>query len=273
MPQKLPVFQERSFMSVVAFYITAHQDDWQFFRGEQAFADLNTPDARIIFVYTTAGDAAKTDGWWEAREEGAIASVRRAIAKSPLTISIEKINNHPVTTYSCGNSISYFMRLPDGIASQSLSALRDGSISSLTAVDNSTAYNGWDDFCNTLETIVRQETAASSSPNPWINAPDYDRGLSPDDHADHKATADALRRFADSFCNRAWWVTYDIQNRPVNLIDGGFENKKALFFAYAEVVYELTTKNGNPEPPNQTEWNWWGNRSYCRLAPFGQSDS
>ena len=262
-------------MSIVTFYVSAHQDDWQLFRGEQAFVDLNTPDARIVFIYTTAGDDGRTDGWLEAREQGAIASIKHAIGSPDLSIStsIEKINGHPITTYSYGNTISYCLRLPDGMPNgstpQSLKALHDGSISSSTAVDSSTSYDGWDDFCTTLEVIVRQETAASSSPHPWINASDYDALLTLGDHSDHLLTATALRRFADSFCSRAWWVSYDSMNRPVNLTDEACEHKKALFFAYANRVYELMPNN----PPMQKEWDWWGARSYCRLVPFGQPDS
>ena len=41
----------------VVFYIMAHQDDWQLFRGEQAYADINTHSVRAIFIYATAGNA------------------------------------------------------------------------------------------------------------------------------------------------------------------------------------------------------------------------
>lgn len=54
-------------MPYVGCYVAAHQDDWQLFRGEQAWADLNTAGVRVVFVHTTAGDAGATNGWWEAR--------------------------------------------------------------------------------------------------------------------------------------------------------------------------------------------------------------
>ena len=62
-------------MAAVAFYISAHQDDWQLFRGERAWSDVMS-GATVVFVYVTAGDAGRRDGWWEAREEGALASSR-----------------------------------------------------------------------------------------------------------------------------------------------------------------------------------------------------
>src|SRR5690348_6093412 len=99
----------------VSFYTQAHQDDWQLFRGEQVWEDINTVGNKVVFIYATAGDAGQKDGWWEAREKGALASVRKILnAPSPLTTKVKYINRHPIVLYSCGNTESYFMRLPDG---------------------------------------------------------------------------------------------------------------------------------------------------------------
>lgn len=63
------IFYCKVFPQNVCFYVVAHQDDWQIFRGDQAYADYNyTSDVKIVFIYTTSGDAGATDGWWEARE-------------------------------------------------------------------------------------------------------------------------------------------------------------------------------------------------------------
>jgi hypothetical protein len=256
----------------VGFYVTAHQDDWQLFRGEQAWADLNTAGVRIVFVYTTAGDAGATNGWWEARERGAIDSIRAAIPAAPLRYDVRTINGHPISCWECGNSASYCLRLPDGVGTQSLSNLRDGVISSLTAIDHSTTYTGWTDFRQTLQAILQTETAASTSVNPWLNAPDYNTARNPNDHSDHRATADALRHFVSSGYGRAWWVSYDAQNRPVNLSGTPYNQKKAVFDAYGNSVLQSTTKNGSPVQPNATEWALWGARSYVTIRPFGSVD-
>src|SRR3954452_22050254 len=150
----------------VAFYISPHQDDWQFFRGEQAYADLNDPEARVVFVYTTAGDNGWTDGYWEAREKGAIASIRAAFQPAPLTTEVRSIAGHPITVFECGSSTSYCLRLPDGVGSRSLSNLRDGVIPTLTAVDSSTSYSGWDDFRSTLRVILERERSLTDTPHP-----------------------------------------------------------------------------------------------------------
>lgn len=256
----------------VAFYISPHQDDWQFFRGEQAYIDLNAPNCKVVFVYITAGDNGWTNGYWEAREKGALASIRTAIQPAPLTTEVRSISGHPITVFECGSSVSYCLRLPDGVGPQSLSGLRDGTISDLTAVDQSTTYHGWDDFRRTLEAVLRRESRLGSAPHPWINAPDYHRQRNPEDHADHQATADALRSFVAGVYRRAWWVSYSIARRPPNLETAAVILKRRLFDAYSLRVLEETAANGRRIHPNEAEWSWWGDRSYATLRQADEDD-
>ncbi|MGB8954558.1 MAG: hypothetical protein WCC10_04240 [Tumebacillaceae bacterium] len=37
----------------LSFYVQAHPDDWQLFRGEVAHDDLNYPDSKVVFVCLT----------------------------------------------------------------------------------------------------------------------------------------------------------------------------------------------------------------------------
>jgi hypothetical protein len=242
----------------IAFYVMAHQDDWQLFRGDQAWIDLNESGARIVFVYTTAGDAGRTDGWWEARERGGIASIRAAIPASPLTFHIRTFNGHPIASWDCGNTTSYCMRLPDGI----LDKLRERP---LAAVDGSTTYTGWADFVQTLRAILDTETEASSSEHPWVNAPDYNPKDSPSDHQDHIATGQALREFVtlDSRYSRVWWVGYDVKTRDPNVSGDNLVHKKKLFDAYAAEVLAETTRNGKPTQRDDALWERYGTRNYC----------
>jgi len=265
----------------IVFYVAAHQDDWELFRGEQAFADLQTPDLKVIFIYTTAGDAGRTDGWWEAREQGAVAAVRAALPKSPLKIDVAAFRSHPILRYTCANSASYFLRLPDGnirtgkgyaaTGFQSIEQLRDSN-KPVTAVDKSATYTTWQDFCLTLKDILESERTRAGAAHPRVNAGDYDAACDPGDHYDHRATADALRSFAAGTYERLWWVGYDTQNRPENLTGQALENKKAVFFGYGAEVLARTTLNGNPVQSSEGEWKLWGARSYYRVVPFGKAD-
>jgi hypothetical protein len=66
-----------------AFYVVAHQDDWQLFMN--AFNNVTTPPPQLVFVYTTAGGACGPDGnnpgghpipFYIAREVGAQVAAR-----------------------------------------------------------------------------------------------------------------------------------------------------------------------------------------------------
>lgn len=266
--------------AAIAFYIMAHQDDWEAFRGEFAYGDAHNTSNKIVFIHTTAGDAGQTTGWWEAREAGAISAVRSALRPMPLTSNVQSVHGHPLQRYVSANTVVYFMRLPDGSPGgtgypstgfESLSLLRDSN-KPIVAVDGSTSYRSWTDFCDTLSAIVDLESQGVAEDHPWINAADYAPTTNPGDHADHKATSDAVRTFASSRFNRAWFLTYSIQACAADLSGGALTSKKATFDAYSNEVLRVTTLNGAPVPPNQEEWDSYGARSYARLVTFGQPD-
>lgn len=278
----------------LSFYVGAHQDDWQLFRGNVAYHDLSKAGSRVVFIYASAGDGGRTDGWWEARERGAVAALRKAVGPAPLTVEVGRFNDHPVVRYTFANSVSYFLRLPDGgyrsgmgypaYNNESLSQLRDRG-KPVTALDKSTTYKSWGDFWQTLQAIMEYERArVPAMPHPWVNAPDYfgadnsrqDCGApgscNPCDHPDHKAVGDALRQFATGTYNRSWWVGYDTRNRPENLKGADLARKEELFLAYGAAVLLETTANGNPAPPDLEEWRAWGTRDYGRTVNWDEPD-
>lgn len=266
--------------SRVVYYVSAHPDDWQLFRGEQAYYDLYALGVKVVFIYLTAGDAGMTNGWWEVREASAVASLRPALVPSPLLIDVRCFNQHPIVRYRCGNSVSYFLRLADGgrdglgfaaTDNTSLSYLRDVG-KPIRAVDGSTEYLSWSDLCLTLQYILEAEAEDIPQEHPWINLPDFDSQYSPGDHADHTATSDAINTFAAGRFNRSFWVGYDTQNRASNLSHLNYYRKGKMFDAYRRKVQELLTANG--QSVNQaffeTEWINWGSRSYSRGVAWDQ---
>lgn len=292
--QAVPPPPAATAFTALSFYVGGHQDDWQLFRGNAAWKDLSSPATRVVFVYATAGDAGVTDGWWEARERGAVAAARKGVGPAPLTIDIAQVNGHPIVRYTSRNSVSYFLRLPDGAYqsgkgypaynSESLSQLRDGG-KPVTAVDKSTTYRSWKDFWQTLQAIGDLERAGVPLvAHPRISAPDYfgtdnshaDCGTREScnrcDHPDHIAVGEAVRQFAASTYDRIWWVGYQTQQRPENLRGADFARKGELFFAYAEAVLTETTSNGEPAPPNLFEWRFWGARDYVRTVGWQEPD-
>lgn len=278
------------------FYVTAHQDDALLFRGEQLYADLlRNPAVRVIHIFTTAGDRGRTDGWWQAREQGAVAALTASLAAAACNLPVNfwpgnpfgfgahcvTVNNHLIHGYIFGNSISYFLRLPDGgvnnsgFAStgyQTLSKLRDGMIATIHAVDGSATYTSWSDFCATLRLLMAQEANVSQNPHPWVSASDYDQALDPHGHPDHYATGDALRTFVAGTYNRLWWVSYDTANRPPNLAGPALANKRCLFCTYSFATQIRMSLSNIFAPPKDGEWRAWGNKSYARLVSYDQPD-
>jgi|1186.fasta_scaffold268544_1 hypothetical protein len=259
-------------MPDVTFYVGAHTDDVLLFLGEALFTDLHSPDVRTVHIVVTADDAGRTDGWWEAHEAACIESMAGTLTPGEPTSDQVTVNGHPIQCYSGPTWAYYGLRLPDGnltgdgfpsTGGDTLGKLKSGEISSLSAIDGSTTYDGWTDLVTTLRGIVASERGSTA--RPWLSTSDHDRALSPDDHPDHYAVADAVLEFAEADgLNRQWWVSYDVRDRPANLVGLALDSKCFLFRLYGWKTDELIGT-----PPNEEEWNWWGARSYSRTEEAG----
>lgn len=139
------------------FYAVGHQDDWQLFMNPNAYHDARIePNTKVVFIYTTAGDAGRNDGplegpapgaaddpttpYYVARENGAIEAAR-FIATRPRSFAGDIVRTRvgfgelgspprrrfpPVDIPIAGrwwlpsvtynNTVSYFLRLPDGFS-------------------------------------------------------------------------------------------------------------------------------------------------------------
>ena len=136
------------------------------------------------------------------------------------------LNKHRLLRVAYRNTVSYFLRVPDGnikgegfadTGFQSLKRLHDGKIRSMTAVDGTTVYHGWDDVVRTVRAIV--ETERGRAPLVQINVAETDPAINPDDHADHLAVARAaLDAVADMPCvRRVSYIDYASAKLPENL--------------------------------------------------------
>ena len=107
--------------SKVDFYVVAHEDDWQLFMGDQAYADIRAGH-KVVFVYASAGDANLGTEYWQTRESAANASAQfvidlpsaAVVGKGTSECSARQVGGHPLRRCVYGNTVSYFMRLPDG---------------------------------------------------------------------------------------------------------------------------------------------------------------
>jgi hypothetical protein len=239
-----------------SFYFAAHQDDWQLFMNPAAFQDVAGGKAKTVFVHMTAGDAGmgirnggRKHPFYLARENGAGLAIRFMADgdKAPVseTASHVNIGGHRVYRVSYRNTVSYFLRVPDGNASgsgyqstgyQSLSRLAKGKINVLSAIDGSAAYRGWDDLVSTLRAIMDFER--ESVPTVQLNVTDLDPGINPGDHSDHLMTAKAALNAATglSCARRVHYVNYASSRLPENLSSQDRDLESSVFAVTAAGV-------------------------------------
>jgi hypothetical protein len=221
----------------VSFYFAAHEDDWQLFMNPSAFQDVIEGAAKTVFVHVTAGDAGLGTGgggrrrpYYLARENGAREAVRFMAdtdhEPARRVDSRVTLDGHRIFRIAYRNTVSYFLRVPDGnikgegfadTGFQSLKRLHDGAVKKVTAVDGSAVYRGWDDLVRTVRAIIDAERGRA--PLVQINIAETDPAINPDDHADHLMTAQAaLDAVSDLNCvRRVSYVDYASARLPENL--------------------------------------------------------
>ena len=221
----------------VSFYFAAHEDDWQLFMNPSAFQDVIDGAAKTIFIHMTAGDAGLGIGWggrkhpfYLARENGAEAAIRFMADADDIPAERgsehRTFNGHAIYRVAYRNTVSYFLRVPDGnplgsgyydTGFQSLKRLAGGTVDRLYAVDGSTVYHGWGDLTATLRKIVDFERGQAAAVQ--FNVAELDARINPDDHSDHLMTARAaLDSVSDLACvRRVSYVDYHSAELPENL--------------------------------------------------------
>lgn len=253
--------------SSTSFYVVAHEDDWQLFMGLNAALDVPTPDSKTVFVHTTAGDAGLGIGtggtpvpYYVARENEALSAIRflanrGVVGAGPnASVSTITINGKRLHRVAYKNAVAYFLRLPDGnvnggsgypsTGNQSLLLLALGSIPEISAIDGSAIYLGWADLVETLRGILLYE--AHDSPDVWINVPDTNPLINPNDHPDHTYTGLAmLDAIAPLRCvNSALFTGYVSATMPTNLGTSEMMLQTALWAVTTAALadsYQLST--------------------------------
>jgi hypothetical protein len=221
----------------VSFYFAAHQDDWQLFMNPSAFQDVVSSARKTVFIHMTAGDAGLGMGkggrkhpFFLARENGAETAIRFMADANDIptdrSVSQMPLNGHPIYRVSYRNTVSYFLRVPDGnpygggyasTGFQSLKRLAGGDIESVAAIDGTTVYRGWPDLVATVRAIVDFER--QDAPAVQINVAEVDARINPNDHSDHLMTAKAALDAARGLtcARRLYYIDYASSRLPENL--------------------------------------------------------
>jgi hypothetical protein len=263
-----------------SFYYAAHQDDWQLFMNPSAFLDVADAKTKAVFVHTTAGDAGLGIGkggkrypYYLARENGAEAAIRFMVdadsEPGARSASYVQINGHSIYRVAYRNTVSYFLRLPDGNAHgtgyydtgyRSLRRLASGDNASISAVDGSAVYHGWRDLVATLRALLDSERGSAQAVQ--LNVAELDASLNPEDHSDHLMTARAaLDSAAGLACaRRISYVDYASAHLPENLSPQHRDLGSAVFAITSAGVRALGHNNN---------WRWYDQaylgRNYFRI--------
>jgi hypothetical protein len=268
--------------NTVAFYFGAHPDDWQLFMNPNAYYDVRKASNKVVFVYVTAGDAGlglgnggRSQPYYLARENGAKLSVRfmADAAKAPEipVDSVASISGHAIKRWLYRNTVSYFMRLPDGspqgtgyvaTAAQSLKRLHEAAIPTITSIDDSTTYKGWSDLRTTLRNLIDYERGSAT--NVWVNIPDTNIVKNVGDHADHQHMAQGvLEAIADlPWINKALYLDYVTADMEENMSSIEREIEAGTFAALSIGLTALD----HPSPWDRLHRSWLS-RHYFRIEP------
>jgi GlcNAc-PI de-N-acetylase len=239
-----------------SFYFAAHQDDWQLFMNPSAFQDVTGAKTKTVFVHLTAGDAGSGNGargrkhpFYLARENGAEAAIRFMADANQMPV--EKVseskdfNGHSIYRVSYRNTVSYFLRVPDGNAigtgypetgNESLRRLAEGQGNTLRAIDGSTVYRGWGDLTSTIRALIDYERG--DAPAVQINVGETDPKINPGDHSDHQMTAKAALDATKNLgcARRLYFVAYASSKLPENLTVKQRDIESAVFAVTAAAI-------------------------------------
>ena len=228
----------------VSFFVVAHQDDWQLFMGDVAYSEIQDPSNKVVIIYTTAGDAGSNIPpyfYSETRQQGAINSVVFAanankVSCKPPEKGKRNLNGKLIDYFAYKNTVSYFLRLPDGDISQpGLMALYNHTASSNTLTAPATTYTDWNDLVKTVKAIYNFEVALGS--NTWLHCAETNAKLNPNDHSDHvRSSLAAQEAAADLICNKSFYVEYYASKLNSNLPTESLILKSALLTEYCSTM-------------------------------------
>lgn len=238
----------------VSIYVVGHPDDWQLFMGESAFNDLHDTHVKGVFIYLTSGDGGlgMANSFAAAREQAAQNSVRFVTDGTALpvttTTGTQVINGRAITYWQYKNSISYFLRLPDGFPTgsqpKSLHKLYLKQISALPTVDGSASYPDWATLVSTVKGIIARETPQASFV--WLNLAETNAQKNPGDHSDHLyASLVGQQATASLTCTKRLFAEYDTALRPANLSMQDVANKAGLLATYTQVMNRMGFNKNN----------------------------
>lgn len=248
-------------------YVCAHPDDCVLFMNPNLYNDIAHDADKTVMLYLTSGDGGEAFSTSDAsypyvREQaslgmtGWMGAIGHDAALPLLKKETVQLHGHAIERVRYANTVSYFLRLPDGnmygegfarYGHQSLQKLQSGEIASMTGIDGKTRYSGWQDLVATLAAIMAKEAGADN--NITLHLADTNISANRDDHSDHQHGAQAMMQAleiriqgdkAHEQCYRLYHhLDYVIATLPPNLDTASLKDKVASFAALTAIQQRL----------------------------------
>lgn len=193
-----------------SFYICAHPDDCILFMNPNLYDDIHG-GTKTVTIYLTSGDAGlpftpeDVTSYPVTRERASLDALGWiADAEKPSVHANEQsdevsIAGHSISRVAYANTVTYFLRLPDGgmtgdgfplTHKQSLRKLKNGAIKRAEPIDGEAAYEGWGDLVGVIADILMREAKGEKRVAIHISEPDVKTNSN--DHSDHTTGASAV---------------------------------------------------------------------------------
>ncbi|CAK5206281.1 unnamed protein product, partial [Aphanomyces euteiches] len=203
------------------------------------------PFTKVVFIYATAGDANRTDGWWQAREVGTLASSKFFVddfgyyASDRKDESI-KIQGRSVQRVTMGNFVSYFMRTSEtGLTILLRNQSNNNVVLPLgTTAATSAGYSSTLDVQSVIQEILRNESAGIAT----VGAYTLEYATNGNDHELHKGTGliatnaiNAESRLAKC-TSKTYLFGYETWLTAVNMQDPELSTQRRMWIALAAAI-------------------------------------
>ncbi|CAK4687489.1 hypothetical protein LEN26_007988 [Aphanomyces euteiches] len=238
--------------SAVHFYITAHQDDHELFMSKALYASFHDPSSKVVFIYLTAGDANRTDGWWQAREVGTLAASKFSVQDFGYYIVESKeetarILGRAVHRVTIGNAVHYMLRLSECnmtvlVKNQPVPTpfLPLGNVSSIA----DGGYSNLTDVQDVVQEILRSESKNITTVAAYMS----EFFTSGNDHELHKATGllaakaiELVPRLAPC-TSKTFFFGYQYWLSAVNMVDPELSFQRRMWLALSAAALAVYPK-------------------------------
>jgi LmbE family N-acetylglucosaminyl deacetylase len=262
-----------------AMTIVAHADDDLLFMNPDIAQSITAGEANTT-VFVTGGDAGYDDAYWMGREEGIKAAYSLMAGSEdwideiiPIDYGGSSFELSSSTLVSAPEVRLYFLRIPDGAGAIedpadyfSLARLEDGTLGSVTTIDDTATYSR-SDLVNVLTGLM--ETHRPTEFRLQVAEGEYSSG----EHTDHIHTTqfaeEALSQYSGTDYQVTHYVNYLSSDLPENLTDAEATLSLEVMEAYAAHDPGVTDETGALLP----EYIEWTTRQYVAETATISSDT